>query len=109
MARRESRPIEFIFVYDILRFWSLVDRRDPQSCWNFTGSVHKYGYGRFYLFGYLERAHRVAYHIGCGELLPGCDVHHRCENKACCNPLHLEQLTKSEHAARHARIKARAA
>ena len=46
-------------------------------------------------------AHKFAYECLVGEVPSGCDLHHRCENKMCVNPRHLEPLTKPEHRAQH--------
>jgi len=41
-------------------------------------------------------AHRVIYEARCGELWPGQEVRHTCENKACLSPIHLEATTRGD-------------
>lgn len=45
------------------RFWEKVDRRGPDECWPFLGSIDGRGYGSIGANGGkpLRRAHRVAY------------------------------------------------
>lgn len=71
------------------RFWEKVDRRGgPDACWPFTGRVDPKGYGDFN--GTEEtRAHREAWHLTNGSIPRGMNVLHKCDNRPCCNPLHL--------------------
>ena len=73
------------------RFWSKVDKRSPDECWEWTASTRgNNGYGQFGLDGKNESAHRVAYMLTFGEIPEGQVVRHKCDNKTCCNPEHLE-------------------
>lgn len=41
--------------------------------------------------------HRLVYELSIGPIPDKHDVHHRCENKLCINPEHLEAVTRREH------------
>lgn len=78
-------------VYDdktIERFWSKVDRRGPDDCWEWTGFCERYG--RFKVDGKNMEAHRFALMVTNGEpTLDNIYALHRCDNPPCCNPAHL--------------------
>ena len=69
------------------------------DCWEWTASLSK-GYGQFKLNDKKVLAHRVAaWQAG---LIPSLDSplevdHVKCQNKKCCNPAHLQAMTKREH------------
>lgn len=62
-------------------------------CWEWTGVVDAYGYGRS--GGLL--AHRYVYRLLTGVDLSGLELHHMCENSVCVNPDHLRPITRVEH------------
>ena len=45
--------------------------------------------------------HRFVWELLFGPLVPGTQIHHRCGNRLCANPLHLEPLSHAEHCRRH--------
>ena len=86
----------------IKRFNSFLEEQ-PDGCIVWTGYTTPKGYGMFNIYYHgAVRAHRFSYalHYGFDKLPAGTDktqkrmvVHHKCENKACVNPLHLESVT----------------
>jgi hypothetical protein len=38
-----------------------------------------------------------------GSIMPGMILHHKCQNRRCCNPDHLEMVIRKEHQALHMR------
>jgi HNH endonuclease len=84
------------------RFWSCVDRRSDGTCWPWLRSiVRDTGYGQFSIDERGRKrkvkAHRMAFELLRGPILAGFQVHHRCGVKTCCNPAHMELMTRSEH------------
>lgn len=69
----------------------------PEGCWNWTGRLNWCGYG---VRG-GKKAHRAVYEELVGPIPSGMDVHHKCENKRCVNPEHLEPLNPRDHQMRH--------
>lgn len=58
------------------------------------------GYGYTRKDGVRWYVHRLAYQQHVGSLVPGMTIDHLCRNRACYNPLHLEQVTRGENVLR---------
>lgn len=72
------------------RFWSKVDRRGPDECWEWHAHRNQAGYGRFTPTGRNQQpAHRIAWVLTHGPIPDGMFVCHHCDNPPCCNPAHL--------------------
>ena len=70
---------------------------DDNGCWMWTAYVSVYGYGRLRYETKNYPAHRFTYQWFVGEVEPGLDVDHLCRVRACCNPAHLEAVTRREN------------
>jgi hypothetical protein len=70
-------------------FWSKVIK--TRSCWLWTGVMTKYGHGSFDWPGVAYTAHRIAWILTNGPLLPGFIVCHKkpCVNRHCVRPSHM--------------------
>lgn len=79
------------------RFNKYVLRTD--SCWVWTAAVERGGYGKFQKDGKARRAHRVAYELWCGPLDDQLVVHHKCGNRICVRPDHLQAVSAQHNAA----------
>jgi hypothetical protein len=66
------------------------------NCWLFTGTKQN-GYGAIN----NRYTHRIVYAEVRGPVAKGTVLHHQCGQRACCNPWHLEALTRREHYLRH--------
>ena len=79
---------------------------DVGGCWVFEGALSADGYGvvgRGGREGGNALTHRVTYEHFVAEVPPGLDLDHLCRNRACCNPWHLEPVTRLENVRRGAR------
>jgi len=79
------------------RFLQYVNKND--DCWLWTGHVDKSGYGHFRMDNATHRSHRVAYILWIGEVPDGTVVHHKCAQKNCVRPDHLQVVTPQENTA----------
>jgi len=73
------------------RFWSKAN--ETEKCWFWNGYVDPLGYGKHG----KEYAHRLAYLYIHGKIPYGLEVHHKCNNRSCINPEHLEAVTHKEN------------
>lgn len=78
-------------------------RRTDAGCWEWTGSMAHGGYGSIGIGSRTDGSrrttstHRYAYELLVGPIPDGLDIDHLCRNRACCNPDHLEPVTRSEN------------
>src|SRR4051794_21087743 len=88
-----ARPVECIET----RFWSKLDKRGPDDCWEWQANRYPAGYGQFWMNGRNHQASRVAYILTHGSIELGKRICHTCDNPPCCNPNHLFQGTPREN------------
>jgi hypothetical protein len=101
MNNSKGNYLYFCELHDSItkRFWNKVEK--TTSCWNWTGSIKKSGYGRFHLTHSLGvPAHRISYELTKGRIPKGLVLDHLCRNRHCVNPDHLEIVTVGENVKR---------
>lgn len=73
----------------IARILSRMTKTDT-GCWIWTGGKTSNGYGAIAMV-----AHKLLYLILVGDYDSALDLDHACRNRACCNPAHLEPVTRT--------------
>lgn len=81
-------------------FWRNVVKAD--GCWSWKGGKNQKGYGAFEIqVGNGKRntiqAHRASWMCHFGEIPVGLQVMHKCDNRECTNPEHLQIGTNKDN------------
>jgi hypothetical protein len=91
-CKRLNKPVD-----DISRFWSYVDIKGEDECWEWKGVLDIGGYGHFSLNGKHIPAHRLSYQLYYGDIPEGKQINHTCHNRKCCNPFHTYAGTHKDN------------
>ncbi len=101
--KKHGNPLTNILNTTPETFWARVDRDGPTMphmdtpCWEWTGYCN-HGYGQLSFESRLWHAHQLAYMFSTG-IRPTLHVLHECDNRKCCNPLHLREGTNNDNIA----------
>lgn len=79
-----------------LRFYERIIK-DESGCWLWQGKLTPLGYASFTVNNQKVAVHRWAYETFKGPIPEGLVIHHRCENRCCVNPDHLEAVTTKQN------------
>lgn len=66
---------------------------DANGCWNWSGADSGNGYGKCWYEGRWQVAHRAIYQFFVADIPKGHHLDHRCRNRGCVNPHHMEPVT----------------
>jgi hypothetical protein len=95
------------------RFWAKVQPDPEAECWLWTAGLYPSGYGQFRVGSVTDgtrrrvSAHRFAYEALVETVKEGLDMDHLCRVRSCCNPKHLEPVTRRENLLRGETIPSR--
>ncbi len=70
---------------------------DVDSCWSFAGAHNKYGRPHAKVNGETIDVYKLVFEKNFGTVPAGYEIHHKCENKSCVNPNHLEVVLVMLH------------
>jgi len=81
---------------------AMPDQSNPHyeglsRCWNWHGQSDTGGYALIPMRGISYLGHRVSYFLHHGHIPDGLVIRHRCDNKICTNPEHLELGTHQQN------------
>jgi len=82
-------------IIERFNFYAKKDR----GCWEWTGPLNGYGYGRLFVGGHgrFVMAHRYSYERFIGKIAQGLTLDHLCRVRHCVKPKHLEAVTNREN------------
>jgi hypothetical protein len=104
---KKGEPLKFVHGHNARPSDSGWELDPTTGCWNWTRFISKEGYGRGGRDVGEAFAHRAAYRREHGPIPDRHVVHHKCHNRACVNPDHLELMEKEEHARLHRGLQGR--
>jgi hypothetical protein len=82
------------------RFWSKCIPEPNSGCWLWFGANNGVGYGHVWSGKKRRYAHRLAYETLIEKIPTGLDLDHLCRVRCCCNPAHLQPVSRKENARR---------
>lgn len=71
--------------------------RNPSDCWEWLGPRTEGGYGKKQYCSKTELAHRWLWVQLFGPIPDGKVINHKCQNRGCVNPHHLEVASQAEN------------
>lgn len=73
------------------RFWNRVMK--TARCWIWDGAIRLDGYGELRVDGRKTLSHRYSYTLAHGSIPDGLVIDHKCYNRKCVNPEHLQAVS----------------
>ena len=89
MADIKCKPMPSMTEADIKRFWSKVDKKGQDECWEWLGGLSHKRHATFTVNDTIFLSHRICYFIANSKDPAEKLVCHSCDNPPCCNPAHL--------------------
>ena len=73
--------------------------KNASECWGWTGAINSAGYGQVWdsVTRRTRTIHRYSYEIHIGPIPGGAEIDHRCRNRECSNPDHLQAVSRKQN------------
>lgn len=68
-----------------------------EGCWGWSGTLSPTGYTTLNAERKKWFGHRVSFEMHIGPIPDGFDIDHKCHNKSCTNPDHLQAVSRKEN------------
>jgi hypothetical protein len=82
-------------ILEWIKFNCIIDNNE---CWNWSKTISNDGYGIVSNNDIHFRTHRLVYELYYSSIPINLLIRHKCDNRKCCNPQHLELGTHSDNA-----------
>jgi len=83
---------------DPVKFWQRVNKKSPEECWEWQGTINGDGYGVLKFRKAPHTAHRISLFLSGRNTSPEKPmVLHSCHNRRCVNPNHLRPGCSQEN------------
>jgi len=102
----KGQPLRFIFGHQARGHFGNYRKKDriqidsTTGCWNWLLRITKAGYGIGWYNGKFQYMHITLWEEKNGPVPDGLELDHTCRNRRCCNPDHVEPVTRAENVRR---------
>lgn len=89
--------METVIVKDRRIALFFLNVKKSKTCWTATKGIASNGYSKIFLNGKEVYGHRFSFELFVNKIPKGLVIDHKCRNRACVNPAHLQVVTLREN------------